>query len=410
MTIKLVESARSGRLGRLVFVATVLISLIVVPGIATAQQPFRADGPPPVDLSVVYAPQLVFQGEIGILVYELIVANPFELELRYRNLEINDAAGDLLARRSGRELDQLAERLPRSTKDDAKAAAKDWLTLAPGERYILYFWIELEPGTKPPVSITHRFVVEAVGSTNTMTWETSGPSLPVHRDAITIEPPVRGTWLVGNGFEQASNHRNYYIVNQNFVIPQRFGADFIKLDRGGGDADGNGTANSHYNAYQEPVFAVADGEVVTVLDGMPELAPLESNRTRFKWSEYPGNRIVLKLGPRQYALYAHLQSGSFKVKVGDRVQSGMELARLGATGNSTNPHFHFHISEGPLTLDTQGMPFHFSSFEKLVEDYRFRPDQRPLPETGIKMTRSIPANRWVIRFPAPTPLSSKAGG
>lgn len=394
--------------GKFRIVAAVLIGLVSFAGIVSAQQPFRADGPPPVDLSVVYEPQWVNRGGTGILIYELIVANPFERELRYRSLEVVDEKGELLADRNGRELRRMAERLPSTTQDAAGAVPEDWLTLAPGERYLLYFWIESEPGRNAPRSISHRWTVEAVGSTESMIWKASGPSLPVHRDAITIDPPVRGTWLVGNGFEQPSNHRNYYIVNQNFVIPQRFGADFVKLDHDGANADGDGTANSHYYAYREPVFAVADGEVVIVQDDMPELEPLESNRTRFKWSEYPGNRIVLKLGPRHYALYGHLLSGSIKVKVGDRVRRGIEIARIGLTGNATSPHLHFHVSEGPLSNDSQGMPFHFSSFERLVEDYRFRSDQRPLPAKGVEMTDSVPANRWVIRFVAPSPSALQA--
>jgi murein DD-endopeptidase MepM/ murein hydrolase activator NlpD len=46
------------------------------------------------------------------------------------------------------------------------------------------------------------------------------------------------------------------------------------------------------------------------------------------------------------ASYMHLQKGTIKVKVGDKVAMGDVLAKSGNTGESTGPHLHFEIQRG----------------------------------------------------------------
>jgi hypothetical protein len=76
-----------------------------------------------------------------------------------------------------------------------------------------------------------------------------------------------------------------------------------------------------------------------------------------------GNHVVIDHGNGLYSFYAHLQKGSIKVKVGDKVQAGDELGLLGNTGNSSAPHMHFHIMNGPSPLGAEGVPYVFDSFQ-----------------------------------------------
>jgi len=76
-----------------------------------------------------------------------------------------------------------------------------------------------------------------------------------------------------------------------------------------------------------------------------------------------GNHIVLKIGDNAYAFYAHLLSGSLRVKVGDKVRRGQVIARLGNTGNANASHLHFHIMNGPSVLGSSGIPYVLDSFE-----------------------------------------------
>ena len=62
------------------------------------------------------------------------------------------------------------------------------------------------------------------------------------------------------------------------------------------------------------------------------------------------------------ALYAHLQTGSVRVRPGDVVTTGQVLGLLGNTGNSDAPHLHFHVMNGPVPLASQGLPYVFDRF------------------------------------------------
>ena len=53
-----------------------------------------------------------------------------------------------------------------------------------------------------------------------------------------------------------------------------------------------------------------------------------------------GNNIVTDIGGGRYLMMAHLSPGSIQVKVGDHVKQGQPIARVGNSGNTTEPHLH----------------------------------------------------------------------
>ena len=72
--------------------------------------------------------------------------------------------------------------------------------------------------------------------------------------------------------------------------------------------------------------------------------------------------MVLDIGGGTYALYAHFQPGSVRVKEGDRVRRGDVLGLVGSSGNSLAPHLHFHVMDGPLPVASNGLPYVVDSF------------------------------------------------
>ena len=75
-----------------------------------------------------------------------------------------------------------------------------------------------------------------------------------------------------------------------------------------------------------------------------------------------GNHVVVDIGEGRFAFYAHMQPGSVRVKVGDKVKTGQVLGLLGNSGNTDSPHLHFHVMDGPSPLVSNGLPFVFNSF------------------------------------------------
>jgi murein DD-endopeptidase MepM/ murein hydrolase activator NlpD len=58
-----------------------------------------------------------------------------------------------------------------------------------------------------------------------------------------------------------------------------------------------------------------------------------------------GNAIVIKHGNGTYSQYAHLSK--IQVKIGEKVNTGEQIALSGNTGNSSGPHLHFEIRTTP---------------------------------------------------------------
>lgn len=82
------------------------------------------------------------------------------------------------------------------------------------------------------------------------------------------------------------------------------------------------------------VFATANGVVTTASE--------EGN-----W----GNLVIIKHGQGFQTRYAHLQA--FKVKVGDRVKIGQQIATVGNSGRSLGPHLHYEIEKDGKLLDPE---------------------------------------------------------
>ena len=106
------------------------------------------------------------------------------------------------------------------------------------------------------------------------------------------------------------------------------------------------------------VYAIADGTVVIATDygctgshygGTPACSKGSSCPAAKASSDGKGsyaNRICIDHGNGVYSFYAHLSTGTFKVKSGDRVRQGQLIAKTGTSGKSTGPHLHFEIRVG----------------------------------------------------------------
>lgn len=91
-----------------------------------------------------------------------------------------------------------------------------------------------------------------------------------------------------------------------------------------------------------PVYAACDGTVSKVS------FPYSKNEID-KNDKVGGNHIEIKCDSEdddiQYTVfYGHLFPNSSKVKIGDKVKQGMQVAQVGTTGYSTGNHLHFQVS------------------------------------------------------------------
>jgi murein DD-endopeptidase MepM/ murein hydrolase activator NlpD len=162
-----------------------------------------------------------------------------------------------------------------------------------------------------------------------------------------------------------------------------------------------------YAIYGKDALAVADATVASVVDGLPEQTPGKFPEN-IPIEQADGNSVILDLGAGRFALYAHLQPGSLRVRKGDRVRRGQVLGLVGNSGNSVAPHLHFHVMDGSSPLASNGLPYEIDAFEVVghspgTEAFDVAEEQgTPLvvaPVTpAARVTRALPLDQSIIRF------------
>jgi murein DD-endopeptidase MepM/ murein hydrolase activator NlpD len=182
---------------------------------------------------------------------------------------------------------------------------------------------------------------------------TPRPATTGHEDRATtteLRLPFEGEWYVAWGGRRP--HQNRHVRARD----QRFAYDFVVLEDGA-THEGDGAANGDYHCFGRPVLAPGPGRVVTAVDSVPDNEPGRTNR-----GAPPGNHVVVDHGHGEFSLLAHFRRGSIEVQEGDRVEAGQRLGACGNSGNSSEPHVHYHLQDGPGFGEAVGLPAQFRGY------------------------------------------------
>lgn len=102
-------------------------------------------------------------------------------------------------------------------------------------------------------------------------------------------------------------------------------------------------------------MAPGDGTIVQVVDGSIDIPPGERDR-----SVGVGNTIIIDHKNGEYSLLCHFKHNSIKIKVGDNVKQEDVIGLCGNTGNTSQPHVHFNLQDGPQMYSSKGLPAQFA--------------------------------------------------
>lgn len=260
----------------------------------------------------------------------------------------------------------------------------------------------LAPGTGTLVSGRAFLLSDAADEITVVAHAKDGAGKPVeargrirvaeHRSPNQFHFPLAGTIYVGAAPSLHSHHR--------WAVPQEFALDLLALGADGKTFKGTGSRLDDYYAFGRDVLAVADGVVVeAVADGdesngrlrqagesmgafMQRTAAEQNKLLARSPKAVIGNYVILRHQGGEHSHYAHLKQGSVRVRAGDAVKRGQVIGQLGHSGNSTEPHLHFQLTDGPDALYSRGLPIVFQNIEALDAE-----GPRPLQSGWIVTTK-----------------------
>jgi hypothetical protein len=173
--------------------------------------------------------------------------------------------------------------------------------------------------------------------------------MPVpEKNETKLSLPFKGKWLVFWGGDTKE-------LNQHHDAPnQRFAFDFLGADEQGKTRKGKDQVNEDYFAFGREVLAPADGNVTDVINGVRDNVPGSMN----PYSAL-GNAVFIQHREHEVSVLAHLKLGSITVKVGNKVKRGQVIALCGNSGNSSEPHLHYHLQNTPIIQDGTGIKCYY---------------------------------------------------
>ena len=189
-------------------------------------------------------------------------------------------------------------------------------------------------------------------------------SKEIIRNTTKMQLPFKGEWSVVWGGD--TKELNYHVES----VAQKNAFDILIIDNKGSTYKGTGLSNEDFYAFGKELYAPCDGEVVLVVDGIKDNTPGTLNPIYM-----PGNTVIIKTANSEYVLLAHFKQHSIVVKQGQTVSTGNILGLCGNSGNSSEPHLHFHLQNVEDIIKATGAKCYF---DKIIVNGVLKSDYSPL--------------------------------
>jgi murein DD-endopeptidase MepM/ murein hydrolase activator NlpD len=175
--------------------------------------------------------------------------------------------------------------------------------------------------------------------------------------------PFSGVLMVSNGGRspETNNHnRPSTLGPQNQLYAYDFRDDYTGIK----------DKLESYSVYGLPVISPANGVVIQVINGSIDCNPGEIDR-----SVGVGNTVIIDHRNGEFSVLCHLKYQTIKVSVGDSVKQGQVIGLCGNTGNTSQPHIHYHLQDQPLMHKAKAL---LAQFGEIVVDGEIKKNNEPI--------------------------------
>lgn len=326
------------------FIFIIIAAAILVAGCTqpdTGLQPSSATLP--VNVSVPFPPVPVPSQDGVNLAYELELSPAGDTAFVPEKVEVlNPATGKILFTADGALLSALYH--PAAIPPPTPAELQAGTGKVPQPR--ISIWFVVSPDAVPD-RLSHRLILNR-SAAGLPPLTINGGDVEVRKGLapVVIGSPMQGPgWLAIETTSPMTHHFSAQITMNGVTrVPQRYAQDWILLDPVTGQAAaGNASLARNYYGFGREIHAVADGTVMDTGDGLPDIETIYS-ASPATIETAAGNYVIVDIGNKKYACYAHMVNGSVRVKIGDVVKEGQVLGLMGNSGNSDLPHLHFQGS------------------------------------------------------------------
>ncbi|WP_235822845.1 M23 family metallopeptidase [Cytobacillus massiliigabonensis] len=174
------------------------------------------------------------------------------------------------------------------------------------------------------------------------------------KPSITVKWPLDEPTVVGWGGDTTKNNLPHVIWSS-----ERWAYDLVmepyKLES---------NDNEDYGIWDKEVYAPVSGIVVAAYDKEADIEPGSE-----EFFSMEGNYVYIKIDKTgTYLLLNHLKKDSVSVEVGEHVQPGDLIGRVGNSGSTSEPHLHIHHQRQDPTkviypILAEGLPLFFEGID-----------------------------------------------
>lgn len=190
------------------------------------------------------------------------------------------------------------------------------------------------------------------------------------RNSTKLVLPFKGEWMVVWGGD--TKELNYHVKNR----AQKNAFDIIQVDSSGKSYRTDGKTNEDYYAFGKEILAPCNGKVVQVVHGVKDNIPGEMNIY-----DVGGNTVILQTAQNEFLVFCHFKHASIRVQEGQDVTTGQVLGLCGNTGNSSEPHLHFHMQDVENMNKATGIKCYF---DKILVNGVVKEDYSPIQNDKVQ--------------------------